>query len=365
MASATNWARFRALMVLLVAVLLVPLPAPVHGAQDDRTDSVTAAAIELSRLERSGDLLTLHDRLHPDVRMVVSRAALAAWYAGPDVVIPTDDPEILSVEFGSWTWPVTERAYADVATVVLRQQGTKQGAVVEQIELQHFLFDGVRWRWFFGADMPFIEALEAQTTPDAGPSVLGDIAYARVDLVWSEIYSQADIPYGSPDSINPIPELPVGTGCGQMTIDEYAEVFYCNLDQEIYYLIGFQEQMARQFGTYAWPHIIAHEWGHHIQFLEGIRSTDAPELDDGVYVIEQELQADCLAGVFAQEAVARGWLTMEDLNDAYQVSIFAGDLPGTTFDDPVAHGSAEQRQQAFTMGLEDGLVGCNLDLVSD
>ncbi len=316
----------------------------------------------MSRLEQSGDILALHDMLQPDVRLVVSRAALELWYQGIDAVIPTADPEVLSVEFGSWTWPVTGRTYADVATVEVRQPGVRQGEVLDQVEIQHYWFDGSRWRWFFGADKAFIDSLEAQVTQDADIGEFADLQYARVNLVWSEIYADAGVEYSTPDAINPITDLPVQTGCGQMTKDDYSEVFYCTLDQEIYYMVDFQQLMERQFGAYAWPHIVSHEWGHHIQFLQGIDSSNNPELDGGIYDIELELQADCLAGVYAQEAVARGWLSEQELNDAYQISLFAADSPGTPFDDPMAHGTGQQRQQAFTNGLEDGLFGCNIDL---
>ena len=359
--------RFRLqLLFALIIALSAVLPGTAVLAQDDRIDSVTSAAVEISRLERRGDWLLLHDRLHPDVRLVVSRAALGAWYSSSQAVIPNADPEIVSVEFGSWTWGVTGQTYPDVATVQLRQPGVVNGAQVEQIEIQHFWFDGSRWRWFFGADPAFIQALKTQVTPDATPSgTIAELDYARVNLVWSEIFAAAGVDYTPPDDINVITSMPVSTGCGQMTEDDYAEVFYCTLDQEIYYLTEFATLMDRRFGDYAWPHIMSHEWGHHIQFLLRIDSSRNPELDDGLYDIELELQSDCLAGVYAQEAVARGWLSETDLNDAFQISLFAADSPGTSFDDPLAHGTGDQRQQAFTNGLEDGLFGCNIDLTSE
>lgn len=354
------------LLVALIIAFSAMLPANLALAQDDRIESVTSAAIEVSRLERGGDWLLLHDRLQPDVRLVVSRAELGAWYSSSRAAIPTADPDILSVEFGSWVWGVTGRTYPDVARVQLRQPALVNGAEVEQVEVQHYWFDGSRWRWFFGADAAFVGALQAQTTPDASLSeTISDIEYARVNLVWSEIFAAAGADYRAPDDIHVISSFPVTTGCGQMTEDDYAEVFYCRLDQEIYYLDDFAELMERQFGGYAWPHIMSHEWGHHIQFLLGIDFSWDPELDEGLYDIELELQADCLAGVYAQEAVARDWLSETDLNDAYQVSLFAGDTPGTSYDDPLAHGTGEQRQQAFTNGLEDGLFGCNIDLVEE
>jgi predicted metalloprotease len=357
------WHRVRLLGVLIIMLTaLVPSAVTQAQTEDPRTEAVTTAALQLSQLERDGDLLALHDLLHPDVRLVLSRAELAQWYAGPDAAIPTADPEIASVTFGSWTWPVTGRTYADVATVELTQRATQGGAEVELRELQHFWYDGARWRWFFGSDLGYLDALQAQIPAEPEMGQFDDLEYARINDVWTAIYDEAGMTYRAPDDVNlfSYAQLPVQTGCGRMTKDDYSEAFYCELDQEIYFESDFRDAVKRRFGDYAWRFAVSHEWGHHIQFLEGIDTTDNPELDNGFYTIELELQADCLAGVYAQEAVARGWATETDLNDAYQVALFIGDSPDTTFDDPLAHGNGEQRQLAFTTGLEDGLFGCNL-----
>jgi predicted metalloprotease len=349
-------------VLIVILAALMPSAAIQAQADDPRVADVSQAAIELSQIERDGDLLALHDLMHPDVRLIVSRAELAQWYAGPDASIPTADPEILSVTFSSWTWPVTGRTYPDVASVTMRQPATRGGATVDQVELQHFWFDGARWRWFFGADMGYLDALQAQVPAEPEIGAYEDIEYARVNAIWTDIYAEAGAEYRPPDAVNTFShtELPIQTGCGRMTDEDYSEAFYCELDQEIYFETEFRDVIRRQFGDYAWRFAISHEWGHHIQFLEGIDTTDNPELDNGFYQIEIELQADCLAGVYAQEAVARGWATVTDLNDAYQVALFIGDLPDTTFDDPDAHGNGEQRKIAFTTGLEDGVFGCNL-----
>jgi predicted metalloprotease len=351
--------RFVAVLMILMVTLV---PAGTVSAQDERTASVTAAAIEVSRLEASGDLLLLHDLLHPDARLLVSRAALKLWYEGAEAVIPSADPEVLSVEFGAWTWPVTGRTYADVATVQIRQRGTVGGAEVEQVEIQHYWYDGARWRWFFGADTGFVDGLRQQVGQNVDLGQFQDLRYAQVNQIWLDIYGEAGAEYRSPDAVNIFSELdlPVQTGCGMLTLDDYSEAFYCELDQEIYLMTEFEDIVERQFGEFAWHYAIAHEWGHHIQFLEGIDTTENPELDEGFYTIEVELQADCLAGVFTQEAIARGWATEADLTDAHQLAIFIGDMPDTTFDDPSAHGTGEQRLLAFTTGLEDGVFGCNL-----
>ncbi len=359
--------RLRLLAVAIVLLTMLAPPGGVSAQEDDpRVAQVTRAAVELSQLERDGDLLLLHDLLHPDVRLVLSRAELAQWYAGPDAALPTADPEILDITFGPWAWPVTGRTYADVATVTLRQPATLNGEARELVEIQHFWYDGARWRWFFGSDAAYLDGLQAQVPAEPALGEYDDLEYARVNDIWSSIYQEAGADYRPPDDVNTFSylDLPIQTGCGRMTEEDYSEAFYCELDQEIYFETNFRDIIQRQFGDYAWRFAISHEWGHHIQFLEGIDTTDNPELDNGFYQIEIELQADCLAGVYAQEAVARGWATVEDLNDAYQVALFIGDLPDTTFDDPSAHGNGEQRQLAFTTGLEDGVFGCNLLLDS-
>jgi predicted metalloprotease len=354
--------RFRRLAILLVVLTTLAPSAGVSARQDDRVDAVTEAAIALSRLERDGDLLMMHDLLHPDVRLILSRAELAQWYAGPDTAIATADPEVISVEFGSWTWPVTGRTYADVASVTLRQPAIVNGASRELVELQHYWYDGARWRWFFGADMAYLDSLQAGVPAEPEPGGFADLEYARVNELWASIYDAAGATYRSPGAINitTMDRMPIRTGCGLVTEEENPGSFYCPLDEELYLSREFEAWDTWRFGDYSIRFTISHEWGHHIQVLEGIDTTANPELDDGYYLIEIELQADCLAGIYAQEAIARGWATEADLEVAYQVTEGIGDPPGTMFDDPSAHGSPDERRQAFTTGLEDGLFGCNL-----
>ncbi len=356
-----GWGRFRVLVALAVLLVAIVPPVASHAQEDDpRVAQVTRAAVELSQLERDGDLLLLHDLLHPDVRLVLSRAELAQWYAGPDAALPTADPEILDITFGPWAWPVTGRTYADVATVTLRQPATLNGEARELVEIQHFWYDGARWRWFFGSDAAYLDGLQAQVPAEPALGEFDDLEYARVNSVWEDIYRESGADYRPPSDVQytSITDMPMMTGCGTLTEEENPGSFYCPYDEEIYLSTEYEAEDTKQFGDYSIRFTISHEWGHHLQIIEGIDVTRNPELDGGYYLIEVELQADCLAGVYAQEAVARGWATEEDLNDAYQATLFFGDRPGTTFDDPAAHGTGEERRIAFTTGLEDGLFGC-------
>lgn len=353
--------RIRVLAVFVIVLVAIVPSMPAYAQADDpRIEDVSRAATELSRLHRDGDLLLLHDLLHPDVRLVLSRAELAAWYAGPDAAIPTADPEILSVTFGAWAWPVTGRTYADVATVTLRQPATLAGEARDLVEIQHYWHDGARWRWFFGSDAAYLAGLQAQVPAEPELGGYEDLEYARVNDIWENIYQEAGASYRAPEEIQytSMDEMPMMTGCGLLTEDENPGSFYCPRDEEIYLSTEYEAQDTKRFGDYSIRFTISHEWGHHLQTIEGVRVTDNPELDGGRYLIEVELQADCIAGVYAQEAVARGWATPEDLNDAYQVTLFIGDPSGTPYDHPMAHGNGEQRRQAFATGLEDGLFGC-------
>ncbi|MCC6382832.1 MAG: neutral zinc metallopeptidase, partial [Dehalococcoidia bacterium] len=97
--------------------------------------------------------------------------------------------------------------------------------------------------------------------------------------------------------------------------------------------------------------ILAHEWGHVVQDELGLLSEDTP-------AIALELQADCLAGAYSQDAQARGLVSEGDLQEATTSLTQAADPAGTPWYDPHAHGSAEQRVDSFRQGLDGGVSTC-------
>ena len=364
----------RHLLVHLVALFvliggLVASVAPAVAAQtssrDDDIASVTSALTELSRLEAAGDFQDVYDLMAPDARLLLPRRALVDWLNSGETPVAVDDPEIVEITFDDWTWETTGEDYTDVATVTYAQDVVLDGDEVTRDLERRFVFDGQRWRWFpeIAEDriVELIDDLEA--SPDY-ESPFERVAVLRIDTFWAETFDAAGLEYDPPGDIVAIDEEPFETGCGvERNIDE-AAIYYCTVDDTIYYSAEFRSIVIDLTGPYGWYNIVAHEWGHHIQDLLGIDASRNPELDGGYYVIEIELMADCLAGVYAQDATARGTIEQDEVDDAEAITEASGDIEDTAFDDERAHGTGQQRVEAFYTGYEDGLIGCNLDLES-
>ena len=152
------------------------------------------------------------------------------------------------------------------------------------------------------------------------------------------------------------------TGCGSAT--SAVGPFYCPLDERIYIDLGFYEELRRRFGARGGPfaeaYVIAHEYGHHVENLRGVldraRSRETGPQSPAVRV---ELQADCMAGMWARGAVQTGFieeLTEADIRDGLDAAAAIGDdriqeqAQGQVSPESWTHGSAEQRQRWFLTG---------------
>jgi predicted metalloprotease len=143
------------------------------------------------------------------------------------------------------------------------------------------------------------------------------------------------------------------TGCGLGTAE--TGPFYCPLDRRVYLDFSFFKELERRFGAsgdFAEAYVIAHEIGHHVQTLLGISGQvqEASEQDPSranELSIRQELQADCLAGVWASSANARGVLEPGDLEEGLDAaSCRRRPIQAKVEEDRSetwTHGSAEQR----------------------
>ena len=191
--------------------------------------------------------------------------------------------------------------------------------------------------------------------------VLGDI-----EDTWQELFRQAGREYEEPKLV--LFSGAVNSACG------FAQVamgpFYCPADQKVYIDLAFYDEMRNRFrapGDFAQAYVIAHEVGHHVQNLLGISDQvrrlqgRVDEVESNQLSVRQELQADCLAGVWAHHADrARQVLEAGDVEEALGAASAIGDdrmqrqSRGYVTPDSFTHGSSAQRVRWFKRGLQEG-----------
>ncbi|SDG23404.1 zinc metallopeptidase [Pseudomonas seleniipraecipitans] len=195
-------------------------------------------------------------------------------------------------------------------------------------------------------------------------AVLGD-----TEDTWREIFQSADRQYQDPTLV--LFDGGVNSACGFAS--SAVGPFYCPGDKQVYLDLSFFRDLEQRYGAagdFAQAYVIAHEVGHHVQTLLGVSAKvnaarqrgENLEGADGL-LVRQELQADCLAGIWAHHAQRRlDWLEPGDLEEALNAANAIGDdrlqqqSRGRVVPDSFTHGTSEQRVRWFTTGFEGGKV---------
>jgi len=184
-----------------------------------------------------------------------------------------------------------------------------------------------------------------------------------IQAFWAKEFSAAGKDY--PETKLVLFEDSTSSPCGPAS--SATGPFYCPADQKVYLDLGFFDQLRSQFGAkggdFAMAYVVAHEFGHHVQNALGIsqqveqRAQADPSIKNDLSV-RVELQADCLAGVWAHSAAADR--EPGDIEEALSAASAVGDdriqekTTGRIDPEGWTHGSAEQRTAWFTKGYDSG-----------
>jgi len=158
------------------------------------------------------------------------------------------------------------------------------------------------------------------------------------------------------------------SGCG--SAESATGPFYCPQDEKVYIDLGFYDELKQRFGApgeFAEAYVLAHEVGHHVQKIIGVENRvrqmqqGSPQMGNALSV-KMELQADCLAGVWAHSTQQRNLLEQGDVQSALGAAAAVGDdrlqkmSTGHVTPDSFTHGSSAQRMHWFQQGFDSGSI---------
>ena len=217
--------------------------------------------------------------------------------------------------------------------------------------------------------LPELPAAQGQTGPDPDAELKDFVGFVVQDVQrsWTTAFANSDKQYEPTRLV--LFEQATQTGCGVGS--SQTGPFYCPLDRKVYLDLGFFRELRSRFGApgdFAQAYVIAHEFGHHVQNILGINSEvrqkqQANPEEANELSIRLELQADCLAGVWAHSAYEQQLLEEGDLEEGLAAAAAVGDdriqeqTSGRVNPEQWTHGSSEQRVTWFRKGFDSGDPG--------
>ncbi len=218
-------------------------------------------------------------------------------------------------------------------------------------------------------------AIEHQRPPDAEEDELASfvsVVLADTEDTWHQLFGLWGERYEEPKLVLFSGAVQSACGFAQSAVGP----FYCPGDHKLYIDLSFYRDLKHRFaapGDFAQAYVIAHEVAHHVQTLMGISQKvhelrqQVGEVEANALSVRMELQADCLAGLWAHHAQRMNEiLEPGDIDEALNAASAIGDDRlqrqgrGTVVPDTFTHGSSAQRVRWFKLGLESGeLQSCD------
>lgn len=209
---------------------------------------------------------------------------------------------------------------------------------------------------------PAVQSTQRPAADDAASQFVSGILGETED-VWARKFSERNLRYEPPVLV--LFTGQVNSACGLASAA--SGPFYCPGDRKVYLDTSFFDELKNRFGApgdFAAAYVIAHEVGHHVQTLLGISDqvrqaqSAAGQTEANGLQVRMELQADCLAGVWANSA--RRLLEEGDIEEGLRAASAIGDdtlqrqAGRSVRPESFTHGSSEQRVEWFTRGFRSG-----------
>ncbi len=208
------------------------------------------------------------------------------------------------------------------------------------------------------------DPLDPADDPDASTVDFMSFVLDDVQGFWDTEFAEAGEDY--PEAQLVLFRDAVRSGCG--TASSATGPFYCPLDSKAYLDVAFFRELSDRFGApgdFAQAYVLAHELGHHVQNVLGIneevrRLQEQEQSRVNELSVRLELQADCLAGVWAHSAFQRDLLSDGDLAEGIGAAESVGDdriqeqTTGRVSPESFTHGTSEQRVRWFRVGYDTG-----------
>jgi predicted metalloprotease len=205
-----------------------------------------------------------------------------------------------------------------------------------------------------------------QKTADDKETSFVKVVLKDTEDVWSKIFGDMGKAYTKPTLV--LFRNATTSGCGEA--NSQSGPFYCPVDHDVYIDLSFAQELNQRFnvaGDFAMAYVVAHEVGHHVQYLLGTTQKlqkiqqQVSETEYNKYSVKLELQADFYAGVWAHyDQQMKNVIDPNDIEQALTAANAIGDdrlqkeAQGTVTPDAFTHGTSAQRMYWFKKGYDTG-----------